>query len=241
LPWLLCIHQFCENMVFPVLPWEVSLQIMDPLNKKERTEAFGRMLLMFLLTLIIVLIPMYFVFRMPANEQAFSNEEHERLMEILTQNSMNDQEFLLLTDSAHALYLEYSKEKSDLKRGRISDRFSGLLNDMEDVALRVEADTVRSDLYGHVIDVYSNLFTINDNIANLKEDLKKTVEEKEAIEASKGSGEAEKTEKVLTSEEQQIQLIKSTLEKHNGNTKDAAKELGMTERRLKKKMEDLGM
>jgi len=230
---------------------------MDPLNKKERTEAFIKMLLMFLFTLIIVLIPMYYVFRMPANEKAFTDEEHEQLTEILKTNKMNDQEFLLLTDSARSLYLEYVKEETDVNKGRIRDRFSGILNDMEDIILRIETDSSRSDLYGHVIDAYSNLFIKNNNIdelkANLKKadeetqamklkaDLKKAEEETEAMKTSKTSAETEKPAKVLTSEEQQIQLIKTTLEKHNGNLKDAAKDLGMTERRLKKKMEDLGM
>jgi hypothetical protein len=221
---------------------------MDPLNKKERTEAFIKMLLMFILTLIIVLVPMYYVFRMPANEQAFTDEEHKRLMEILKENNLNDQQFLLLTDSARSLYLEYSKEESDLNKGRITDRFSGVLNSMEDVALKVEADTVRSELYGHLIDAYSNLFMVNDDINKLKGDLiktkdelKKTSEEKETIKVSKTTAETENTTNVLTREEQQIQLIKTTLEKNNGNIKNAAKDLGMTERRLKMKMEELGI
>lgn len=214
---------------------------MDPLNKKERTNAFIKMLLMFILTVIIVLIPMYYVFRMPAIEQTLSKEEQEKLIETLKKNNLNDQQFLLLTDSARSLYSEYLNEKSEVDKGRISDRFSGVLNDMEDMAVQTEGDTVRSDLYGHLIDAYSNLFSINENINDLKKDLKKTVEEKEAIQATKASGETEKPAKVLTNEEQQILLIKNTLEKHNGNLKEAAKELGTTERRLKKKMEDLGM
>lgn len=221
---------------------------MDPLNKKERTDAFIKMLLMFLLTLIIVLIPMYYVFRMPANEQAFTDEEHKQLLEIFKENKINDQEFLLLTDSARSLYLEYSKEESDLNKGRITDRFSGLLNKMEDAVFRVEADTVRSELYGHLIDAYSDLFMVNDDINMLKgdlvktkEELKKTSEEKETMKGSKATVETDNTTKVLTSEEQQFQLIKTTLEKNNGNIKNAAKELGMTERRLKKKMEELGI
>jgi hypothetical protein len=44
---------------------------MDPLNKKERTEAFIKMLLLFLLAVILVSIPMYYAFQMPANDQTY--------------------------------------------------------------------------------------------------------------------------------------------------------------------------
>lgn len=223
---------------------------MDPLNKKERTEAFIKLLLMFLLTLIIVLIPLYYVFRMPANEKAFSNEEYEQLKEKIKKNNMNDQEFLLLTDSARSLYLEFKKEETEVNKGRINDRFSGVLNDMEDIIIRLEADSLRSDLYGHIIDAYTNLLIINNNISELKTNLKNKEDETQALklkadlkkaEDETQASKEEKPAKVLTSQEQQIQLIKTTLEKHNGNLKNAAKELGMTERSLKRKMEDLGM
>lgn len=208
---------------------------MDPLNKKERTEAFIKMLLLFLLTVVIVAIPMFYAFRMPTIDQAYSNKEFEQLKALIEINNKNDQEFLILTDSAHSLYIQYSKENAEVNRGRISDRFSGVLNDMEDAARQIEKDTVRSELYDHIIEAYSNLILKNDNINELKAELKKAEEV-----AAGGGGGAEATKK-LSGEEQMIELIKTTLQKHNGNKKDAAKELGMTEKKLKKKMEDLGM
>lgn len=207
---------------------------MDPLNKKERTEAFIKMLLLFLLAVILVSIPMYYAFQMPANDQQLNSAEHEQLIAMLEENKKNDQEFLMLADSAQALYVQYSNENIEVNRGRISNRFSGVLNKMEDIALRVESDTVKSDLYGHLIDAFNNLIVKNDNINELKADLKKATE-------SAGGGSTPEPVKELTSEEKMIELIKTTLEKHNGNKKNAAKELGMTERSLKKKMDDLGM
>lgn len=208
---------------------------MDPLNKKERTEAFIKMLLLFLLTIVIVAIPMFYAFRMPTIDQAYSNKESEQFKALIEINNKNDQEFLILTDSAHSLYIQYSKENAEVNRGRISDRFSGVLNDMEDVARQIEKDTIRRELYDHIIEAYSNLILKNDNINELKAELKKAEEV-----AAGGGGGAEATKK-LSGEEQMIELIKTTLQKHNGNKKDAAKELGMTEKKLKKKMEDLGM
>lgn len=212
---------------------------MDPLNKKERTEAFIKMLLLFLLAVILVSIPMYYAFQMPANDQQLNSDEHEQLIALLEENRKNDQEFLALADSAQALYMQYSRENIEVNRGRISNRFSGVLNKMEDIALRVESDTIKSDLYGHLIDAFNNLIVKNDNINELKANLKK------ATESAGGGGGAAVTPpepvKELTSEEKMIELIKTTLEKHNGNKKNAAKELGMTERSLKKKMDDLGM
>ncbi len=210
---------------------------MDPLNKKERTEAFIKMLLLFLLTVVIVAIPMFYAFQMPTKDQAFSNKEFEQLKALIQENNKNDKELLLLADSAHSLFLQYSKETIEVNRGRISGRFSGVLNNMEDVARRVEKDTVRNDLYGHIIEAYSNLILKNDNINELKAELKKAAEK---AEDGAGGGGAEATKK-LSGDQQMIELIKTTLAKHNGNKKDAAKELGMTEKKLKKKMEDLGM
>ncbi|NCB07915.1 MAG: hypothetical protein EOM73_07130 [Bacteroidia bacterium] len=207
---------------------------MDPLNKKERTEAFIKMLLLFLLAVILVSIPMYYAFQMPANDQQLNSAEHEQLIALLEENKKNDQEFLMLADSAQALYVQYSNENIEVNRGRISNRFSGILNKMEDITLRVESDTVKSDLYGHLIDAFNNLIVKNDNINELKANLKKATE-------SAGGGGTPEPVKELTSEEKMIELIKTTLEKHNGNKKNAAKELGMTERSLKKKMDDLGM
>ena len=209
---------------------------MDPLNRKERTEAFIKMLLLFILTVVIVAIPMYYAFQMPQKDRAFSNKEIEQLKAQIQGNNKNDQDLLLLADSAHSLFLQYSKETIEVNRGRISGRFSAVLNDMEDVARRAEKDTVRSELYSHIIEAYSNLILKNDNINELKAELKKAAEK-----AEEGAGGGAETTKAISGDDQMKELIKATLVKHNGNKKDAAKELGMTERKLKKKMEDLGM
>lgn len=168
---------------------------MDPLNKKERTEAFIKMLLLFLLTVVIVAIPMFYAFQMPTKDQAFSNKEFEQLKALIQENNKNDKELLLLADSAHSLFLQYSKETIEVNRGRISGRFSGVLNNMEDVARRVEIDTVRNDLYGHIIEAYSNLILKNDNINELKAELKKAAEKAE--DGAGGGGGAEATKKTL--------------------------------------------
>lgn len=106
---------------------------------------------------------------------------------------------------------------------------------MEDIALRVEGDSIKSDLYGHLIDAFSSLLVKNDDINQLKANLKKVAE-------SAGSKSADPVPvKELSSEEKMAELIRTTLEKYHGNKKNAAKELGMTERSLKKKMEDLRM
>ncbi len=207
---------------------------MDPLNKKERTEAFMKMLLLFLLTVVILAIPMYYAFQMPQKDMAMSNKEYEELKALIKSNKQNDKDFMVLADSAHALFIQYSKESIEVKKGRISDRFSTVLNNMEDAALHVVKDSARRGLYGHIIEAYSNLVVKNDDISALKAELKKTAEKAEGGEGG-GSG------KKLSADEQQIQLIKTTLAKHNGNKKDAAKELGTTERKLKKKMDELGM
>lgn len=209
---------------------------MDPLNKKERTEAFIKMLLLFLLAVVIVAIPMYYAFQMPQKENASNSKEFEELKALIQSNNKNDKDFLLLADSAHSLYAQYSKETLEINRGRISNRVSIVLNNMEDIARRVEKDSVRNDLYGHIIEAYGNLILKNDNINELKAELKKAAEKAEG-----GAGGAAEPAKQLSGDDQMREMIKAALAKHNGDKKEAAKDLGMTERKLKKKMDDLGM
>jgi len=209
---------------------------MDPLNRKERTEAFIKMLLLFLLTVVIVAIPMYYAFQMPQKEKESSSKEFEELKALIQSNNTNDKDFLLLADSARSLYAQYSKETIEVNKGRISNRFSAVLNKMEDIVLRVKKDSVRNDLYGHIIEAYGNLIVKNDNINELKAELKKAAEKAEG-----GAGGAAAPEKKLSGDDQMREMIKAALAKHNGDKKEAAKELGMTERKLKKKMDDLGM
>lgn len=209
---------------------------MDPLNKKERTEAFVKMLLMFVLTVLIISIPIFYAFQMPNREIALNSKEFEQIKAQIQSNVKNDHDFLMLADSAHSLFLQYSKESVEVKRGRISDRLSATLNDMEDVERRVDKDSVRSELYGHIIEAYSNLVLKNDNINELKAELKKAAEKAEG-EGGGGGGSSKK----MSAEELQKKQITDVLAKHNGNKKDAAKELDMSERKLKKKMEELGI
>lgn len=208
---------------------------MDPLNKKERTEAFVKMLLFFLLTVALTGIVIFYAFRMPAKEEAFSSDSYQELLKQVGADKGINQEFLILADSARALYFQYSKENIEVNRKRLIGRFSAVLNQMEDKVQQLETDTVRYDLFFHVIDAYSSLAEKNDNIRALKEELKK------AAEAAGGGGGPAEAGKELTSDEKMIDLIKAALEKHNGNKKNAARDLGMTERSLRKKMQDLGM
>lgn len=205
---------------------------MDPLNKQERTEAFIKMIILFILTVIIVSVPMYYVFRLPLKELAYEKSEHEKLALSVKEEKMSDMEFLALADSARSLFVQITNEGVAITRERLSGRFSEVLNEMEDYSVR-EEDTIRSDLYDHVIVAFNDLFTKVNNIKELREELKQSSLEKK---------EPKETKTIqLTDDEKLIELIKSTLEKYNGNKREAAKELGMTERRLKKKMEELGM
>lgn len=209
---------------------------MDPLNKKERTEAFIKMLLLFVLTVLVITIPIFYAFQMPEKDRTLTSREFELIKAQIQNNLKNDNEFLLLADSARSLYQQYAAETIEVKRGRISDRMSATLNDMEDVGRKMEKDSVRSELYKHIIEGYSNLVLKNQNINELKAELKKAAEKAESEEGGGGGG-----SKKMSAEEMQVKQINAVLAKHNGNRKDAAKELGMSERKLKKKMEELGM
>lgn len=209
---------------------------MDPLNKKERTEAFVKMLLLFALTVVIISIPIFYAFQMPNRENVLNSREFEQIKAQMQVNAKNDHDFMMLADSAHSLFLQYSRESVEVKRGRISDRLSATLNDMEDVERRIEKDSVRKELYRHIIDAYSNLVLKNDNINELKAELKKAADKAEGEGGGGGGG-----SKKMSPQELEKKQITDVLAKHNGNKKDAAKELDMSERKLKKRMEELGI
>lgn len=209
---------------------------MDPLNKKERTEAFVKMLLLFLFTVLIVAIPMFYAFQMPAKDMAVNSKELDRLNVLIQTNTKNDQEMLSLANAAHELVLQYAKETIEVNRSRISDRLSGILNNMEDLVRGVGKDSLKSNLYGHIVEAYSNIILKNDNVNELKAELKKAAEK-----AEDGGGGGAAAVKRSPADEQMIRQIKAAMSKHNGNRKDAARELDMSERKLRKKMEELGM
>ena len=116
---------------------------------------------------------------------------------------------------------------------------------MENSVRTIKHDTTRARLYGKAIFIYSNLFSTwvekKDLQARLDDCMQDNtaIMQKKEIAASVENPVVEKKE--MTIREKEIDLINKALKKHNGNVKAAAKELGTSERKLKKRMKELGI
>ena len=215
---------------------------MDPLNKQERTEAFIKMLALFLFAVIIAAIPMYYAFQMPENENSLNISKYEDLVSELEKMNELELKFLMKTDTAISLLNAYKNEQDELSRNKIQLRYSDETNQMEDYLEEITHDTVKAQLYDNIVFTYNNIFSAwvekNELQAQLDECMKTSkVQSKEISEKEKIVAE----EQGKSIQEKEIDLIKKALEKHNGNKRLAARELGTTERKLRKRMKELGI
>ena len=215
---------------------------MDPLNKQERTEAFIKMLALFLLAVIIVAIPMYYAFQMPERENTLNQDKFNELVTQKEKTNKFEQQFLSKTDSAISLLNAYKNEEDELLRDKIQLRYSEVTNQLEDYLDELEEDTIKSQLFDNLVYTYNNLFSTVVEKNNLQAELDECLQTSQIK-----SREITKKEEIVAKEreksiqEKEIDLIKKALNKHNGSKRLAAKELGTTERKLRKRMKELGM
>ena len=215
---------------------------MDSLNKQERTEAILKMLAFFLLAVIIVAIPMYYAFRLPEKENTLNEAEYKSLISELEEDNKFEMEFLFITDSAISLFNSFKNEEDELSRDKIQLRYSGATNEMEDYLEKISDDTIKSQLYDNIIYTYNNLFSAWSE----KYDLQIELDECMKSSSAKSAAVKEEKEKVTIENEKsirqkEIDLMNKALEKHNGSIRLAGKELGLSERKMKKRMEELGI
>jgi len=215
---------------------------MDPLNKQERTEAVIKMLAFFLLAVIIVAIPMYYAFSLPEKEAVWNKTEHDELVKKLAEKEKSEREFLQKTDSAIALFNSYTLEEDEMARDKIQLRYSNATNQMEDYLQEISEDSVKVNLYDNVIFTYNNLFSVwNDKLelqAQLDDCMNQSTSQKKELTKKTEIVEQEEAKSI---KQKEIDLVKKALEKHNGSKRLAAKELGTTERKLRKRMKELGI
>jgi hypothetical protein len=198
---------------------------MEPLNKQERTEAFIKVLALFLLAVIVVAIPMYYAFKLPSKVDSANSSEFESIKKQLAEMKKYDLQFLLKTDSALVVYNEFAQEKDNFARDRMQLRYSAISNKMEDFSRTIRNDTVKPLLYSNVVFSFNKLFSNRSEIFTLEEKLAKIESDKEG-----GAAGEEKKEDTQTLLSKQIEIIKKALAVSGGNRKNAARELGMTEK-----------
>ncbi|WP_347841568.1 helix-turn-helix domain-containing protein [uncultured Draconibacterium sp.] len=219
---------------------------MEALNKQERTEAVLKMLLFFVLAIIIVAIPMYYLFRLPEIEAEWNKEQYDDVLKKLADSERFEQQFLQKTDSAIALFTAYQKEEDEVARDKIQLRYSNATNQMEDYLQQIEQDSVRADLYDNIIYTFNNLFSAWNAKVEVEQQLAEELHQSKNKQQELRGIISEHSQKIEEEEsksfqEKEIELIADALQKHGGSKRLAAKELGTTERKLRKRMKELGM
>jgi hypothetical protein len=192
---------------------------MEPLNKQERTEAFLKVLALFLLAVILIAIPMYYLFRLPCIESNVNTKEYERLQKQMKDMSKYHQQFLLKTDSALSIFGKYEQEKERFAREKIRPRYPLLSNDMEDYTKAIPDDTLKS-LYTDVRLTFDKLFISQDKIFNLEN----------VIDTLKNGGKNDTPPPPEPLSFKLDKIIKAALDKNNRSKRLAGEELGLNEK-----------
>lgn len=215
---------------------------MDPLNRQERSEAIIKVLVYYLIAVIVITVPLYFIFSLPEKETKWNEQQFEDMFKQLNDNEAFTQEFMAKTDSAISLFTAYQNETDEMVRDKIQLRYSDITNQMEDILQRIGKDSIQIGLYDNVIFTFNHLFMAQRELYQAQDELadcmNKTQNQKQQLAETSEQVQIEQSKSI---QEKEIDLIKKALEKHNGSVRQAAKELGSTERKLRKRMKELGI
>ena len=169
---------------------------MKPLNKKDRTNAFLKFLAIFILGILIVLIPFYFLIRLPEKVEEVKTEE---LTGFEHQIEFQRDYFAVQMDSVRTL-LDMFKNP-DIDFDRLSASIGILLAEMETKIAKDES--WRGQMNKNIIETYSDLklarasgIGVSDDISDLEDEidkLKEKLEEcKDDLAEAKAGGGGEK-------------------------------------------------
>lgn len=89
---------------------------MEPLNKKERTSFIFKFTAFFILGILVVLIPFYFIFRMPAYENSLLTKDLKEMQGLMKKQR---DVYAVAIDSIAATFGRYDVA-DDINRGQLS-------------------------------------------------------------------------------------------------------------------------
>jgi len=152
---------------------------MKPLNKKDRTNAFLKFLAIFILGMLIILIPFYFLIRLPEKVEEVKTEELTGFEE---QIEFQRDYFAVQMDSVRTLLGMFKNPGIDFDR--LSANIGILLAEME--AKIATDDSWRGKMNKNIIETYSDLklskasgIDVTDDLSDLEEEIEKLKEKLE--------------------------------------------------------------
>ena len=143
---------------------------MEPLNKKERTGLIFKFSASFVIGILILLIPFYFILRLPGYENAMATKDCNDLQKLMdTQRTV----FAVQIDSAVSMVGRYGKEDAEALNGKL-----GML--IAEMGKPYEGDTTWSGkMHRNIIKLITDLKQAKTDKNTVEKELKETQKELE--------------------------------------------------------------
>jgi hypothetical protein len=196
---------------------------MEPLNKQERTEAFVKVLVLFLLAVVLIAIPMYYAFTLPCKEKNLNKEEFGSLNKQMSEMKRTDKQFLMKTDSAKLICSKYEREDNKVARDKRRYQYSAISLDMEKLSNSISNDTLKSRLYANVVFSFDKLFSNQESIFILQDSIKAILNPV----PGPNSGPAPIPETVST---RFRKIVEEALQKNDNNRRLSGQSIGLSEK-----------
>ena len=148
---------------------------MEPLNKKERTSFILKFTAFFIIGILVVLIPFYFIFRMPAYENSLLTKDLKEMQGLMKKQR---DVYAVAIDSITATFARYDLA-DDINRGQLS-----LLLDKQIFGLQepFRNDTTWSGrMYNNIANSFLDLKKTKNDIIQSDNDLKDCQQELERL------------------------------------------------------------
>jgi hypothetical protein len=197
---------------------------MEPLNKQERTEAFVKVLVLFLLAVVLIAIPMYYAFTLPCKEINLNKAEYGSLNKQMSEMKRTDQQFLMKTDSAKLLCIKYEREDNKVARDKRRYQYSAISLDMEKLSNLISNDTLKSRLYANVVFSFDKLFSNQESIFILQDSIKAILN---PVPGPTPPGPAPIPETVST---RFRKIVEEALQKNDNNRRLSGQSIGLSEK-----------
>lgn len=152
---------------------------MKPLNKKERTTAFFKFLALFLVGILIVLIPFYFIIRLPYMEQGIKSDDIQKLEALF---KVQKEYYAVQIDKLKNLFVKYDADGEDIDK--LNADIGSILSEMDNT---IGPDTAwRATMFKNVLNTYKDLKKTKNELGKCKFNLADCGSDlKEAKEAGK--------------------------------------------------------
>jgi hypothetical protein len=136
------------------------------LNSKDRNEAFLKFLLLFVITVVLVVVAVYFDYRLPVSENKVLLDE----VNVQRQQDVDQAKFA--AKMAEVMVLLDSMDKPGANPAQLEQQLGGMLSDLN--VLQLKENTAYGKIDKAVVDRLSELETRKKQMASLKDKADRT-------------------------------------------------------------------